>query len=124
MKEKILITASVLMAIGVLLGAFGAHTLNDLLLENGKLDTFHTATQYLFYHSLGIFFIGILFNNEKLNNKLKISFYLMLFGVFLFSGSLYILSITNIRQFGIITPFGGILLVFAWVLTAISFRKN
>jgi len=123
MKEKILITASVLMAIGVLLGAFGAHTLNDLLVKNGKLDTFHTATQYLFYHSLGIFFIGILFNNEKSNNKLKISYFLMLFGIFLFSGSLYVLSITNITMFGAITPIGGVFFVIGWLLLALSIKK-
>lgn len=123
MKNKILIAGSILMAIGVLLGAFGAHTLNDLLVKNGKLDTFHTATQYLFYHSLGIFFIGILFNNEKSNSKLKISYFLMLFGIFLFSGSLYVLSITNITMFGAITPIGGVFFVIGWLLLALSIKK-
>ena len=108
----------------VLIGAFGAHTLNDLLVDNGRLDTFHTATQYLFYHSLGMFFIGVLWNDDNYSKKLKISFFLMLFGVFLFSGSLYILSITNITKLGIITPFGGILLVFAWLLIALSIKNN
>ena len=51
MKDKVLISGAVLMMFGVILGAFGAHGMNDILIDNNKLDTYETATKYLFYHS-------------------------------------------------------------------------
>lgn len=124
MKERILITGSILMGLAVLIGAFGAHTLNDLLVKNGRIDTFETATKYLFYHSLGILFIGILSNENKKNKKMEISYYSMFLGVIIFSGSLYILSFTNITLFGAITPIGGVLFIISWLLLALSIKKQ
>ncbi len=124
MKERILITGSILMGLAVLIGAFGAHTLNDLLVKNGRIDTFETATKYLFYHSLGILFIGILCKENKKNKKMEISYYLMFLGVIIFSGSLYILSFTNITLFGAITPIGGVLFIISWLLLALSIKKQ
>jgi len=112
------------MGLAVLIGAFGAHTLNDLLVKNGRIDTFETATKYLFYHSLGILFIGILCKENKKNKKMEISYYLMFLGVIIFSGSLYILSFTNITLFGAITPIGGVLFIISWLLLALSIKKQ
>lgn len=123
-KENILIIGSLLMAIGVLFGAFGAHSLNNILIENGRLDNFQTATQYLFYHSIGILFIGILYKTEKPSKKLRISFYLMFLGIVFFCGSLYLLSITNITLLGAITPIGGILFVIGWIYLALSCKDS
>ena len=122
MKQKILITGFLLGALSVAIGAFGAHGLNSILLENGRLDVFETAVKYQFYHTFAIIILGLLY--KEAYQKIKIPFYLFLFGIIIFSGSLYILSITNITFFGAITPFGGLSLIIGWIYSAIFVWRN
>ena len=99
--------------LAVSLGAFAAHLLRDRLSPE-MLNAFQTGVQYHMYHALALFGIGVMMINFPNTNLLRISAYLMLAGIVLFSGSLYLLSMTGIRWLGAITPLGGLCLLTAW----------
>src|SRR5687768_14835407 len=106
MQKLILISGSILGALGVAIGAFGAHALKALLESTNRTDTFETAVRYQFYHALALLFIGLLL--FKLDSKwIHYAGNLMLAGTIIFSGSLYILCLTGTRWWGAITPIGG-----------------
>ena len=113
-----------LAGIGVMLGAFGAHSLKARLTEK-KLATFHTATDYLSYHALSLIAIGILMIvlNEGLHAKLQRSARWISTGIVLFSGSLYVLTFDGPRFFGPITPLGGLCFMIGWFILAYSLFK-
>jgi len=123
MQKVILIIAAVLGAISVGIGAFGAHGLKATLLANERLDTFETAVKYQFYHTLAIFIIGLLMYRIS-DDLLPYAALAMLIGIMFFSGSLYILSITNTGVWGAVTPVGGLFLIIGWVLLIIAFAKT
>ena len=92
MNKKILLVGSVFGLLTVVIGAFGAHALEEILLQNGRADTFETAVKYQGIHALALVLLGIL--SEKLNSSLiRYAAILMVIGILIFSGSLYILSI-------------------------------
>ena len=123
MNKKILLAGSVFGLLTVVIGAFGAHALEEILLQNGRVDTFETAVKYQGIHALALVLLGIL--SEKLNNSLiRYAAILMVIGILIFSGSLYILSITNIGFLGAITPIGGIALIAGWILLIIGIYKS
>ena len=113
-----------LAGLSVMLGAFGAHSLKAKLTEK-KLATFHTATDYLGYHALGLIAIGILILvlNEELRPKLQRSARWISGGIVLFSGSLYALTFDGPRFFGPITPLGGLCFMIGWFTLAFSLFK-
>lgn len=113
MTKLFLMLASINGFMAVSLGAFAAHGLRDRLSPE-LLNTFQTAVQYHMYHALALFGIGLLAVNYPTSALLKYSGYLFLFGIILFSGSLYVLSISGIRWLGAITPIGGISFLAAW----------
>ena len=107
----------------VIIGAFGAHGLKvRLSVEN--MAVFQTAVQYHFYHAVGLILIGLIALQMPISPYLRWSAWLMLMGIVLFSGSLYALSITNIRWLGMITPFGGMAFTLAWLMLAIGIMKS
>ena len=103
---------SILLFIGVALGAFGAHALKSKLSEYG-LDIYKTAVLYHLIHALGILGIGIL-SLQWSSTNLNMVGTLLLLGIIFFSGSLYLLSITGIKWLGAITPLGGLCFLAAW----------
>ncbi|TAE44872.1 MAG: DUF423 domain-containing protein [Cytophagia bacterium] len=104
---------SLLGGLAVALGAFGAHALKDVLVANARLDTYELAVKYQFYHALLLIIIGIL--GVYLPEKwLYYAGYSIIGGIFIFSGSLYILALTNIKWLGAITPIGGLLFLIGW----------
>ncbi len=114
--KSLLIIGSVFAALSVLFGAFGAHGLkNKLPIED--LVIFETAVRYQMYHALGILLLGVtsFFLTEKL---VSTPAYFLIFGVIIFSGSLFLLVFTNLRWFGAITPIGGLCLIIGWLLFA------
>ena len=119
MKKKILLITSILGLVSVALGAFGAHLLQDRLISIDRLGTFETAVRYQFYHVFLLFFIGLLYDKVK-RLYIKCSFYFTFFGVIIFSGTLYVLCITNNPLFGMVTPIGGLLLLFGWIFLFLS----
>jgi uncharacterized membrane protein YgdD (TMEM256/DUF423 family) len=105
MSKLFLILGSINAATAVTMGAFGAHFLKTKISEV-MLSVFQTAVQYHFYHSLGLLTVGLLTIYFKPEKYLKIAGWMMFIGIILFSGRLYILSITNTHWLGMITPFG------------------
>lgn len=116
MDNKIKIVA-ILGALGVGIGAFGAHGLKPYL-DVAQTETFKTATLYYFIHIVAMLTIAMNSTRSKANN---LSFYLFLAGVVCFSGSLYILSTRHLYGgdtwsfVGPITPIGGLLFIFGWL---------
>ena len=98
----------------VVIGAFGAHALKDQLSIYGK-SIYEKGVFYQMFHSLGILFIAIL--NQYIENiDLSLSIWMFTFGIILFSGSLYILAVTEIKWLGAITPFGGMFFIIGWAI--------
>ena len=116
MDKKILLAAAFLGITAIILGAFGAHALKKVLSVE-QLQSFEVGVRYQMYHALFLLFIGVFaFLNEK--ERLLI-FWLTIFGVLFFSGSIYLLAtngITNLKTkfLGPVTPVGGFLLILAW----------
>jgi uncharacterized membrane protein YgdD (TMEM256/DUF423 family) len=113
MNSKItLVTGLTFGLLGVCLGAFGAHALKNILAANNRLDTYELAVRYQFYHAFALIITGIL-QRESLRGG--IAGWLFAAGIIIFSGSLYILSLTGATYWGAITPIGGLLLIGGWV---------
>lgn len=101
-------------ALAVGLGAFGAHGLEALLVQNGRLDTFQTAVNYHFYHTLALLGIGVLASTKPQWKGFSFTAWCMILGIMIFSGSLYVLSLTGITWLGAITPLGGLSFILGW----------
>jgi uncharacterized membrane protein YgdD (TMEM256/DUF423 family) len=125
MNKPIVITALILGALSVILGAFGAHGLKDLL-EPETLKTFETGVRYQMYHALFLLFTG---STTMISFKTKRwVFYLIIIGVIFFSGSLYGLATNDLTTFnfkaiGFITPIGGFLFILSWIIVLIDVFK-
>ena len=123
MDKKILSTGAIFGLIAIILGAFGAHALKKLL-DFQELNTFDTGVKYQLAHALFLLFLGT--NSLISHKRKKIIYYLTFFGVFLFSGSLYLLATNRLTTFdfrviGFVTPVGGLLLILAWSTLFLSF---
>jgi uncharacterized membrane protein YgdD (TMEM256/DUF423 family) len=118
-QRSSLLAGAILGALGVALGAFGAHAFKPMLVETGRLETYELAVRYAFYHALALLSAGILqhFIQTKYTRLASLFF---LLGTILFSGSLYLLCFTNIALFAMATPFGGVLLISGWILLSIG----
>lgn len=113
MNSTALRVAALLGAAAVLLGAFGAHGLKDLLARNGTAAIWEKAVFYHFIHAVMLFLLA---SRPSLQTGPWFSF---LAGIVIFSGSLYLLAVTNVRWLGAITPFGGVSFVVGWVWLAV-----
>ena len=115
---KLFITlASLSGMLAVVLGAFGAHALKGKF-DAYALSVFDTAVQYHFYHSFALLAVGIIALSQPHTVLLKTSGWLFVLGILIFSGSLYLLSITGIRWLGAITPLGGLAFIAGWACLA------
>jgi uncharacterized membrane protein YgdD (TMEM256/DUF423 family) len=110
-------------ALGVAIGAFGAHALHDTLVRAGRLDTFETAVRYQFYHALALLAIGVLWATRPELRALGTTGALWAGGIVVFSGSLYALCFTGITKLGAVAPIGGLLLLGGWVSLLLAVRK-
>jgi len=97
----------------VILGAFGAHSLKDILDDYGK-SIYNKAVLYHMFHSIAILILGLI-NKIQPEIQLSMAGWSFVFGIILFSGSLYILAITGITSLGMITPIGGIFFIIGWI---------
>jgi uncharacterized membrane protein YgdD (TMEM256/DUF423 family) len=131
---KQLITIGVLGAIAVALGALGAHALKNQLstglITLDQLNGFDTAVKYQMYHTLAMFMV-LLLKGKFTSKFLNAAYALFLWGIILFSGSLYFLCTRNLlgmeglRVLGPITPIGGVLFVAGWLCLVVSvFKKS
>ena len=110
-------------ALAVLLGAFGAHSLKAHLAAD-MLAVYQTGLQYHLFHSLGL--IAVCFVLKQIGDSAWLRWlgWLMLAGIVIFSGSLYVLSTTGWKWLGAVTPLGGLSFIVAWVLFAIAVLKS
>lgn len=122
MSKTILMTASVLLALAVALGAFGAHGLKSQL-SSDMMQTYKTGVEYHFYHALGLLLIGILAVSFP-SEMIKWSALLLTAGIILFSGSLYVLAVSGIKWLGAITPIGGLSFIAGWILLFLAVWKE
>ncbi len=106
----------VLALLAVAFGAFGAHALKDIVTPE-RLQTFETGVRYQMYHALALLIISVL------PLKHFRSAWFLLIGTIIFSGSLYLLVLTNVGIFGAITPIGGVLQIIGWALLLFSFKR-
>tara|TARA_B100001250_G_C19717948_1_gene752438 strand:+ start:46 stop:414 length:369 start_codon:yes stop_codon:yes gene_type:complete len=122
MKKTILYIACILGVLSIVLGAFGAHLLEDHLTIE-RLQTFETGVRYQFYHVFFLIALGLSFDKFS-QHLMKYAFYFCVSGMVLFSGSLYILCLTNNSLFGAITPIGGVSFIAAWFCFFLAIKNT
>jgi uncharacterized membrane protein YgdD (TMEM256/DUF423 family) len=110
-------------ALGVALGAFGAHALKARLAAD-MLAVWQTAVQYHLWHALGLVAIGLLAQHLPGSGALRLAGWLLLAGIALFSGSLYVLALSSVRWLGAVTPFGGACFIAGWLAVAYAVLRD
>jgi uncharacterized membrane protein YgdD (TMEM256/DUF423 family) len=108
--------------LAVTFGAFGAHALKGKL-DDYSLGVFETAVQYHFYHSFALLLVGIIALSQPETALLKTSGWLFFIGLPIFSGSLYLLSLTGHSWLGAVTPLGGLAFIGGWACLAAATWK-
>lgn len=125
MDKKLLITATILGVLSVILGAFAAHGLKELVSEQA-IQTFETGVKYQMYHALLLLFVGSTSYMKSAQKKIVLIFVVV--GVIFFSGSIYGLSTNTLTTFdfktiALITPIGGLFLIASWLVLLVNFLK-
>lgn len=118
-----LILGGINAALVVMLGAFGAHGLKAKLTAE-MLAVYQTGVHYHLFHALGLLAVGLVASQIADSVWLKWSGWLMLAGIILFSGSLYVLSVSGMRWLGMVTPFGGAAFIAAWIVFVIAVARS
>ncbi len=135
MQKKLLLFGSASMAIAVILGALGAHKLQQLssegLVTTEQLRSFETGVRYQIYHALALIIIASLLKQYLNRRLMKASAIAFIIGTLLFSGSIYLLATKSVlgiegwsKVLGPITPVGGLLLITGWVLFFVAALKS
>ncbi|HLE56254.1 MAG TPA: DUF423 domain-containing protein [Rhodothermia bacterium] len=123
MTPKILVSVgAVLAGIGVAAGAFGAHGLSDVL-SPARMSVYETAVRYHLIHAVALVVTGVLVTSVPAV-QVAVSGYLFLTGILLFSGSLYLLVLTDSPWLGAVTPFGGAAWIAGWAVLAYGAWKG
>ena len=128
MHKTFLVLGTLLAGLAVILGAFGAHGLKQLVAQE-TVASYQTGVQYQMYHAFALILVGILYNRLP-DNLINYAGYLFLAGIVLFSGSLYLIASLKAMNkaispgIGIITPVGGLLFVAGWLLFLIGIVKK
>lgn len=104
-------------SLAVILGAFGAHAFEARLALRETTDIFETAQRYHLAHAIVLLVISLL---ERSGMRLRMAAHAFLWGITVFSGTLYVLALTGPRWLGAITPIGGVLLIVGWLLLAFA----
>ena len=121
--RRLLCAGATIAGLGVAAGAFGAHGLREQL-SLASLETFRTGAGYQLLHGVAIVAIAGAMSHFN-RRRMRIAGWLLVIGVVLFSGSLYLLSLSGIRAFGLVTPVGGGVLLLGWgVLILASLRAE
>ena len=128
MNRSFLLTASLLGALSVVLGAFGAHVLKEIFPPE-SLAIFETGVRYQFYHVFAIFLAAMLGGQFQENRLFLRAGYCFILGIILFSGSLYLLAalkangIAGLGAIGILTPLGGLFFIVGWIMICAGVYK-
>lgn len=127
MDRRILLTASTFGVTAVILGAFGAHSLKDLV-SSGALEIWSKGVEYQFYHTFALLFLSLFTLNQP--KMIKIAYICFSLGIVLFSGSLYLLATREVLQLGFVkyigpvTPIGGLFFIIGWFTLFFAALKN
>jgi len=126
MNKLLLNSGIIICMLSVIFGAFGAHSLQNLVNER-SISIFQTGVRYQFYHGLALLFCTIYYKNYQ-KQFINIAGILFIAGVLFFSGSLYLLSLKNVIQIptqivGPLTPIGGVLFIVGWIILLIGSIK-
>ncbi|MBY0013087.1 DUF423 domain-containing protein [Paenibacillus typhae] len=117
MQRKFMAWGAILAMLSVMIGAFGAHMLKTVL-SSDDLAVYETGVHYHMIHAIGLLVIAVLIGQWGESARLRWAGWLLIAGTVLFSGSLYVLSISGITILGAITPLGGICFIAGWVSLA------
>ena len=121
--KTVLILAGIFGMLSVAIGAFGAHALESTLTANNRLATFETGVKYQFYHTLALLVLGMIMINYQ-SNYFGYAAICFVVGIFIFSGSLYTLSLTNVTWLGAITPIGGLGFIMGWLFLILGVKNS
>jgi uncharacterized membrane protein YgdD (TMEM256/DUF423 family) len=127
-NARFIVIGAIASLLCVVIGAFGAHSLKELLSES-MMRNYETGVQYQMFHSLGLIVIGMLSflwgKDSQARAWLNRAGWLLLLGIVLFSGSLYTMALTGKTWLGAITPIGGVSFIAGWaILTAVAWRAH
>ena len=122
-SRRVMGIAATFALLAVMLGAFAAHGLKAML-DAQQLALFETAARYQMYHALALLVIGVLTTSRQFSRPLlKLACLAFITGIFLFSGSLYLLALSGVRWLGALTPLGGMALLAGWLATIVAVLK-
>lgn len=118
-QRRFIAWGALLTMLSVMIGAFGAHMLKSVI-SSEHLAVYETGVQYHMAHALGLLLIGVLIGQWGESTRLRWAGRLLITGIVLFSGSLYVLSISGISFLGAITPLGGVSFIAGWICLALE----
>jgi len=128
MERKWIITGLILLITGIILGAFGAHALKDIIADQEKLAAFETGVRYQLIHAVAFLIVPFIANYIGVNSKW--TYGLLLAGVLFFSFSIYMLTLRDVigmpglKFFGPVTPLGGLLLILGWTILLVNIIRK
>lgn len=129
LNKTALIAAIVFAMLGVIIGAFGAHKLKEIITDTNLLNSFETGVRYQMYHALALGLAAVVFAFFP-NNMMQYAIYCFIIGIILFSGSIYLLVMLKSTQdiglgkLGLITPIGGLFFIAGWILMLLGIMKK
>lgn len=122
MLHKYMAVGAIGTALGVALGAFGAHGLEGQITEH-YIEVFETGVRYHMYHAIGLMIVALLAERTGASKLLRTGANLLIAGVIVFSGSLYALALSGVGVLGAITPIGGAAFIAGWICVAAAALK-
>ena len=122
MEKTFFAIGAILAGLAVALGAFGAHGLKGMLSAD-MLANFETGVRYHMYHALALLVVGVAYMQWQ-KPLIATAGWLFVAGIVIFSGSLYVLSLTGVRWLGAITPIGGVAMIAGWACLAIAVLRS
>jgi uncharacterized membrane protein YgdD (TMEM256/DUF423 family) len=122
MPHRFLIFAAISLFLAVAFGAFGAHGLRGTI-SDASMAIYQTAVQYQFWHSLGLALVAVLASQYPAARSLRWAGWLLVAGILIFCGSLYVLVLAGLPWLGAITPIGGTAFLAAWASLALFARS-
>jgi uncharacterized membrane protein YgdD (TMEM256/DUF423 family) len=119
-----LIVGALFAMCSVLIGAFAAHGLKQVL-DSYALGLIETAAKYQMYHAIALLLVGVMASQSQFSEKLLhwAAFFFVL-GIILFSGSLYLLAVSNVKWLVTVTPLGGCAFILGWLMLTVSIYKG
>lgn len=118
-----MIIGAIASGLAVVTGAFGAHGLSAII-DPSKMPAWQTGVEYHFYHALGLFAVAFAADRAPHSRLVRSAGWLMIAGILLFSGSLYLLALSGIGRLGMITPFGGLAFIAGWACLAAGLLRS